>query len=91
MLLGELLNVFVVQKGVYGDDLNGIKTNGIYRIKEGSYNGPITETLNGSVVQHVEWDTNAAVQLIFVFYEKTSYFRFRTSGTWGIWKKIKTE
>lgn len=91
LLLEELLNVFVVHKTTYGGDLNAITTNGIYRLKEGSYNGPASgSTLNGSVMQHTEWNTDAAVQLLFFHYGRSVYYRYRVMTVWDNWKKIAT-
>lgn len=90
-VLGELLNVFVVHKTKYGDDLNAITTNGIYLVKEGAYNGPASVgMLNGSVMQHIEWNIDAAVQLLFSIGGRSVYYRCRAMKVWDNWTKIAT-
>ena len=89
--LEELLNVFVVHKTMYGGDLNAITTNGIYRLKEETYNGPASVSrLNGSVMQHIEWSTDAAVQLLLAYNGRSVYYRYRAMKVWDNWKKIAT-
>lgn len=74
----------------FNGDLNTISTSGLYRLVSGCTNTPNSGSSQGCHIIHTNWDTNAAHQLYFEYYD-SMFYRYKHGGEWSDWKRVWTE
>lgn len=75
----------------YNGNINTISISSHYILLSGATNIPAGEVALGSSLIHYQWDANTAKQVFYAVNTNNSYWRRKTSGTWGAWQKYWTD
>lgn len=74
---------------LYSNDLNDITETGRYRIVTGAANAPLGVNVHGSILLHLQFDSNSARQLFYNYHPNaTIHTRTKYNAVWNGWKEI---
>lgn len=88
--LGELVRLKETPLIIWGSkmmDMNEFVSSGIYKLDSNTINSPVGNS-QGSIVLHLQWDSNAYYQLMFCYQDLTLLFRGAKTKIWRPWKRV---